>query len=252
MKSTWGIIGHEWATNLLAGRIANDRISHAYLITGARGLGKSLLARRLAQAMNCTGSPQPCGKCRHCDKIERGQHPDLVEIAPDGASIKIEQVRDMQSGLTLRPNEARYSIAIIMGADKMTANAADALLKTLEEPPGTARLILVADVAEAIPPTISSRCQVLPLRPVPIAQIEAALQDEYHVPADQAALLARLSGGRPGWAFRAVTEPDLLQVRYDRLVAILGALHSNRAGRFAYSEAVATKGAESLPDLLDQ
>jgi len=249
--SNWNLIGHEWAVSLLAGRVAAGRVSHAHLITGARGLGKSLLARRLAQAMNCVGDSPPCGVCRPCEHIERNQHPDLITLEPDGATIKIEQIRDLQNGLTLRPNEARYRVAIILNADKMTAQSADALLKTLEEPPDTSRLILAADVADGLPQTIASRCQVMALRPVPIAQLEAELIARYGVPVDQAALLARLSGGRPGWAINAANHPEILALRGERLAAMLDALRANRSGRFAYSESVAAKS-DALPELIDQ
>ncbi len=249
-NDNWDVIGHEWAVSLLAGRIASRRVSHATLITGVRGLGKSRMARRLAQSMNCTGANPPCGQCRACQHIERGQHPDLIVIEPEGATIRIEAIRDLQAALTLRPVEARCRIALILNAEKMTPAAADALLKTLEEPPETARLILVADVAEAIPPTIASRCQIVALRPVPISRIEAELQARLGVAVDRAALLARLSAGRPGWAITAARQPEILAARGEAIGALLDALQANRAGRFAYAEAVAAKS-DMLPELLD-
>jgi DNA polymerase-3 subunit delta' len=146
--------------------------------------------------------------------------------------------------------EAHVRIGIILNADQLTGPAADALLKTLEEPAETARLLLSARHAESLPLTIASRCQVIPLRPVPIHEIEVALIERLHLPADQAGLLARLSAGRPGWALNAAQQPDLPARRAEILDGLLGALRSNRAGRFAFSETVAAR-ADELPLILD-
>ena len=134
----WGMIGHTWAVALLAGRIADQRSAHATLISGADGIGKHTLAFKLAQALQCTGAVPPCGTCRACDHMTRGLHPDLIHLESDGTSIKIETVRELQGVLTLRPTEAHYRIALIGNAERLTPSAADALLKTLEEPPSTA------------------------------------------------------------------------------------------------------------------
>jgi DNA polymerase-3 subunit delta' len=167
-EEAWSVIGHEWAVRLLSGQIAAGRTRHAYLFTGAPGLGKTTLAMRLAQAFNCIGGSPPCNKCRPCDLIGRGGHPDVLIVQPEGTSIKIEAIRDLQAALTLRPLEARFRVALILNANRLTDAAADALLKTLEEPPATARLLLTSESAEATLPTIVSRCQVITLRPVPV------------------------------------------------------------------------------------
>jgi DNA polymerase-3 subunit delta' len=249
-QAGWDIIGHQWAVGLLSSRLAAGRASHAHLFTGIDSLGKSLMAVRLVQALNCTGQTPPCRACRACDLIERGQHPDVLVIKPEGGTIKIEMVRDLMSTLTLRPLEARFRVGIILDADKLTPSAADALLKTLEEPPETGRLLLTALHGESVPLTVASRCQVIPLRPVPVDEITAALIDRLNLPADQAGLLARLSAGRPGWALTAANQPEVLARRVEIFDGLLGALRSNRFGRFAFSEAVASR-ADELPLVLD-
>ncbi|GAB4477775.1 MAG: DNA polymerase III subunit delta' [Anaerolineae bacterium] len=235
----WDIIGHEWAVEMLSWRLANNREAHAYLITGLQGIGKSLLARRLAQAINCAGDPRPCRVCRPCDLTERLVHPDVLIVEPEGASIKIAAMRDLQGFLTMRPFEARCRVVLLLDVDKATGPAMDALLKTLEEPPATARLILTASSAGALLPTIVSRCQVIPLRPVPAPQIEAALIERQALPPDVAATLARLSGGRPGWALSAAQTPAILELRAATLESIQGVLYASRVSRFAYAEQLA-------------
>lgn len=243
----WGLIGHEWAVNLLAGRLATGHTSHAYLFTGPAQVGKTTLALRLAQALNCTGATPPCGGCRACWLIEERAHPDVLFVEAEGASLKIDAIRSLQGFLTLRPFEARYRIAIILRAQETTPSAADALLKTLEEPPPAARLFLTADAAGSLLPTIVSRCQVIPLRTVPVAQIEAALREQSGCPPEEAELLAHLSAGRPGWALSAAREPQILAQRAEIIEQMLTVLQANRTARFQYAEGLArTEGLENV------
>lgn len=234
--ANWGLIGHDWAVRLLMAQLASDSIGHAYLFTGPPQVGKRTSAIHLAQVINCTGDSPPCGKCRACDLIARGLHADVQLIEAEGRSIKIEAIRDLQHDLSLRPVEARSRIAIIRNIQDATESAQDALLKTLEEPAPTSRLILTADDPEHLLATIVSRCNVIPLRAVAPAVIADALQTQFDVPAEQAGMLARLSGGRPGWAIDASQNPERLEERTVILDAMLGLLQADRAARFAYSE----------------
>ena len=245
-NDNWGLIGHGWAVALLKARIAAGRAGHAYLITGPAQIGKMTLALRLAQAVNCTGDTPPCGVCRTCDLIARGGHPDVQVVEPDGKTIKIEAIRDLQAMLSLHPYEARHRVAIIPVTKAIiTDQAADALLKTVEEPPDATRLVLLAESAQQVLPTIVSRCQTLALRPVPAAEIAAALIAR-GAAADDARRLARLSGGRPGWAITALAQPELLELRAGIVQGILASLQLNRTGRFNYAEEIASNAALTL------
>jgi DNA polymerase III subunit delta' len=235
----WGMIGHEWAVNLLAEHVAQGRERHAYLITGPQGVGRKTLAIRFAQALNCPtpSSPgQPCRKCPTCQRIEALQHPDLtvVQAEHEGEVLRIDQVRDLQHSLALAPYEARYRIAIVLRFEEANPGAANALLKTLEEPPGQVVLLLTAKSAENLLPTIVSRCEVLRLRPLSIEQTSQGLQSLKSVPAETADRLAHISDGRPGYALRLYTQPGLLEQRQSALDHLMRLLGSSRRERFAF------------------
>ena len=236
MESNWGIIGHEWAVQLISDRIERDRTSHAYLLAGPQGVGKTLFATRLAQAINCTGDNPPCGYCRACDLIGRRQHPDFHILEPENDKIRIEAIRELQNVIAMRPFEARYRVALVSRFDRATESAMDALLKTLEEPPSMSKIVITADIGGTLLPTIVSRCQVIPLRPVPPTQIEASLQKQFNLPPEQAGVLARLSGGRPGWAINAAQNPEVYAAHSQSIDTLIGLLRSGRVARFNYAE----------------
>jgi DNA polymerase-3 subunit delta' len=241
--ANWPVIGHEWAVLSLDRAVVDERPAHAYLISGPPHIGKTTLARSLALALNCQAndSARPCSQCRSCQLINAGKHPDVQLIEPDGARVKIDQVRALQHDLSLRPVEGRYRVAIFDQFEVATVEAQNALLKTLEEPPGYVVLIVLAADPELLLPTIVSRCQQVPLRPLTIAQVREALIKKWAVEADHADLLAHLSGGRLGWAVSAARDPSAMPARSKCLDDLQSLLKADRVVRFAYAEDLTRK-----------
>jgi DNA polymerase III subunit delta' len=246
---SWGIIGHSWAIEFLRRSIEGERASHAYLISGPAQVGKALLALRLAQALNCeAGGADPCLTCRSCRRIERGNHPDvrIVGMASQAAAakgeegsrqrdLKIDTIREWQADINLKPYEGRRRVFILHDAERMTESAANAMLKTLEEPPPYATLVLVANTAGDLLPTIVSRCQPIKLRPIGRAALAEALQGR-GLPSGDAQLLAAWSQGRPGWALRMVESPDDLEARQSLLDELAALGEQKRHQRLRWAE----------------
>ncbi len=246
--ANWPIIGHEWAVDLLAKVIADDRLSHAYLFTGPAQVGKTTLARTFARAILCekqTGEPCAVGDpdarataCRTCRRIAEGRYPDLQIIAAEKNTIQIEQVRVLQSDAALSPLEGRRKVFILREIERATAPAANALLKTLEEPPPHVILLLTSHRRDLVLPTVLSRCQIINLRPAPLTQVQAMLTARFAAEPTQAELLARLSGGRVGWAVEACLHPEVNAVRNRCLDELLALTTAGHGGRLSWAEAL--------------
>jgi DNA polymerase-3 subunit delta' len=240
LRENWGLLGHEWAVNLLRQHIAHDAVRHAYLVTGPRGVGRRTLAIRFAQALNCPNPPAPgeaCGTCRTCKQMESMRYTDLavIQAEVEGGTLKIDQVREIQHTLSLKPYQSKYRVAIFLRFHEANPNAQNALLKTLEEAPAHVILVLTADNAEQLLPTIVSRCEIMRLRPLPVEVVTDYLQKNGAQP-ESARLLAHLSGGRPGQALRLKAEPEALTLRVEKLDDLMRLLSASRVEKFAYAE----------------
>ncbi len=203
------ITGHEQSIALLRASLSNKRLAQAYLFHGDAHIGKRMTAVRLAQVLSCdrpvpTETPDSCGQCRSCLQIAAQTHPDYFVIEPDAEAatpqIKIEQIRELEQQFVYRPLIGEQKICLIDDADRMTIGAANALLKTLEEPPGHSLFILVTSRLHALPITIRSRCQALRFTSPARTQVEAALILQRELPPDDARFLALLTDGRIGEA----------------------------------------------------
>lgn len=218
-----GIRGQESALGRLRRFLETGRLPHALLFSGPEGVGKRLAALDLAKAVNCAaGKPDPCDRCGPCRKIAKELHPDVRVIGPDGAHLKIAQIRELQEHLVLKPYEGRCKVAILEAADRMTEEAANALLKTLEEPEGSSLLVLVTANPTALPPTIVSRCQEIRFAPLGTALVAEIVQAKRSLDPATARTVAALSGGSIARALAA--EPDaLLRFRDQAAEAMAGA-----------------------------
>lgn len=225
------IVGHQSAIRQLRQAALAGQPAHAYLFTGPPAIGKRTLATAFARTLNCTGEAPPCGECRACRLIAAGRHPDVRIIGVDDAPIKIDQIRELQRDASLAPVEARWRVFLLPNIERATREAANSLLKTLEEPPAHVVLLLTALDASALLATVASRCRILPLRPLPIRDVQTALEKRWQVEPDRAALLARLSGGRMGWAAAALEDTAILDRRQAEVDALASVAHAGRVAR---------------------
>lgn len=197
-NQNWPIIGHEKIVNFFTSSLSKNSPSHAYLFSGPPNVGKTTVAKVLAQTLQCErGINYPCGQCYNCQKIIQEVHPDVSSLSGRD-SIKIEEIRDLIHSLNLKPYSGNYKIAILENIERMTAEASNSLLKTLEEPSEKTIIILTCEDTKLIFPTIVSRCQIFKFGLVEAKKIENWLKDKYSLEDNLALELSLISGGRPG------------------------------------------------------
>ena len=246
----WQLIGHTWAVEMLQQHLRSDQARHAYLISGPTGIGRRTLALQFIQAMNCPNKKDPgCGcmqlTCRTCRQIMEMQHPDLKILrVPAGKSeILIDQVRELQSFLMLAPYEASYKVGLLLNFERATVQAQNALLKTLEEAPPRARILITVDSPDGLLPTILSRCEPLRLRPLPLGSIADSLQHS-GADAERIRLIDHLSAGRYGFAMQLLEEPDQLDDRAETIRSLTACIPSSLRKRFHLAEELLPRKAD--------
>jgi DNA polymerase-3 subunit delta' len=241
------IVGHAQQISILTRARSQERLAHAYLFAGPAGVGKRQVALALSQSLLCREGTG-CGHCPACQKVDSGNHPDLHLLDGRDGAIKIEHIRLVQQQLALRPLEGDYRICLIDGAEEMTPAAANALLKTLEEPLPDTLLVLISEQPEKLLPTILSRCQQLPFKRLPRPQLEKILQQELELENDQVAVLAALSDGSLNKALGRNNQ--LYLENRSELIQSLSALNTNSIiPVFAFAEDLAAQK-ELLPEIL--
>jgi len=236
----WNFYGNSWLVNYFKKIIREDKLKHAYLFSGPDGIGRSTFVRRFAQALLCQqpGSDgDPCGQCISCAKIEKDQHFDVKVMArdPGAKDFKVSQVLEAEKFLSITPYSSPFKIVVFKDFDQANVEAQNAILKTLEEAPSYAILILIAESTQNLLPTVISRCEVIDFRSVDLETLREMLQCMFpdHPSIE---LAARLADGRPGMAIR-YCQPDgaLFAEREAAVQSFFSLLNLNLAERFDFS-----------------
>lgn len=250
------IIGQDIVVSHLQNALRTGGVSHAYILNGAKGSGRHMIARSFSAALLCENPreegewTEPCGQCLSCIQAAAGSNPDLITLEREKEnSIGVGDIRRMRTDVQIKPYSADHKIYIIPDAEKMTTAAQNALLKTLEEPPAYAVILLLADGTDAFLPTIMSRCVTLPLRPVPEKAVEDCLKKRFEAKEDRARLCARFSGGSIGRAALLLENENFANLR-EKTILLLEKIEKTNAAQLA-SFAKETVTEEETQDLID-
>lgn len=242
------ILGHDRQKDVLRRGLAAGRLAHAYLFEGPEGIGKRLVALALVRAVFCSQG-DGCGDCSACRKVDHRNHPDLHIVEADGTTIKIEQIRQLQRELSFRPLEASAKVCLIDGAERLNPAAGNALLKTLEEPTGSALLILLSSAPERVLQTIRSRCQRLRFDRLPLPILRSVLTEQLQLDSAAGHVLAALSEG----SFKKALGRDreLYLLRRQELLKSLTALSPGCVGPLLELSRQLADEKEYLPEILE-
>ena len=238
----WQIIGQDRILASLGHSLKENNIVHAYLLVGPQHVGKRTLALNLAQSLNCDEPEPPCGQCRSCRRILEAKHADVTSIGLNSRmEIGIDDIRGLQHLASLPPYEGKRKVFIIEEAEYLSTEAANSLLKILEEPPAKVIWLLLTSEEQRLLPTVVSRCQRLELKPMPLEQTQGILIDSYNIEPAKAILLAHLCQGCLGWALSVLADDNLFQQRCQRIVKLSSLLTASLDERFAYAQELATQ-----------
>ena len=256
------VIGHKQVLYRMYETISQGRQSHAYLITGPNSVGKKLVAQYIASRLNCENLDRfSCGECQQCRRIAKGVHADceIVSVDYDGSLhvdgkkrtvITIEQIRKIIRECHLKPYEGKYRVYVVEAADRMSDEASNALLKTLEEPPDQVVIILLTSTLEKILPTLSSRTQVISLKTVNWPELKQGLIDCLSLEDGVAEELAKTCGGKPGIAIKLFQEEDYKKWRSDALNEVEFVAMSRLQDRFVHGGSFAKRYAKDREGVL--
>ncbi|PYG89191.1 DNA polymerase-3 subunit delta' [Ruminiclostridium sufflavum DSM 19573] len=228
------MLGHQKVLKTLRAAIKNNNVSHAYIFEGANGIGKRETALAFSSVLMCEAEDGPCGKCKACLLFQQGSHPDFQEIyAEDDKSISVENIRNLLKGLVIRPLYSEYKIFLINNADKMTVQAQNALLKSLEEPPPYVVFILAVQSSAAMTPTIRSRCRRIFFNKLTYEEIMGILKEKYGNSKPEWDFIVPYSDGVIGTAIGLLDSPHYLEIRDEVLDKVVQLLNSQDLDLFS-------------------
>ena len=215
MKEFAQVIGHDDVIEHLQKGIRENKVSHAYILSGEKGSGKRLLAHIIASALQCEkGGVEPCGKCKSCMQVEGGNQPDIIYVTHEKVSMGVEDIRTQVNGdVAIKPYSSKYKIYIVDEAEKMNPQAQNALLKTIEEPPAYAVIMLLTTNADSFLQTILSRCITLNLKSVKDETIRKHLMSHYQIPDYQADICTAFAQGNVGKAIQLASSDDFNELK---------------------------------------
>ena len=220
MESFKDVVGHKDILKYISSAVENNRVSHAYILNGERGSGKKMLANLFAMTLLCeTGDNEPCGKCHSCKQALSDNHPDIIHVTHEKPNtISVDDIRaQINNDVGIKPYSGPYKIYIVNEAEKMTPQAQNAILKTLEEPPAYAVILLLTTNVNSLLPTILSRCVILNMKPVADELVKKYLMEQLHVPDYKAEVCVAFARGNIGKAKALASSEDFENVKSEAL-----------------------------------
>ena len=252
------ILGQDKIKQNLIRAIKNKKFSHAYILNGESGMGKTDIAEAFAAALLCeSGTGEACGQCATCKKIFHHNHPDVITLEPETEHgklrpIKVDEVRERIVGdVMIRPYESEYKIYIVKSAEFLNADSQNAILKTIEEPPDYAVILLLCGNIDGMIQTIRSRCVTLNLTPLPRSVIEEKLRAEYALDGERAHIIAAYAVGNLGKARKMAEDEDFSELSADTIEIAKSIPEYNDAEVIAEANRVVSDYNGRLPDVLD-
>lgn len=240
------IIGNETIKNILEENIKRNHITHSYLMVGIQGIGKKMIAKEYAKAILCLNENKPCNNCKSCIEFNTDNNPDFLCVEPEGNNIKIEQVRKLQKQIQAKPVVSTRKVYIIDDADLMTKEAQNCLLKTLEEPPEFASIILIGTNENSFLTTIKSRCMILHFNRLEDVEVKKYLEQNY----DEKNITQGMLDIASGSIGRAINLKDK-QEQYEKIEQLINSLDKKDLIDIVKSAEILYKSKDDINDMLD-
>lgn len=214
------VVGHGDIIEYIQNAVKMDKVSHAYILNGPKGSGKKMLANLFAKTLQCEcGEAEPCGKCKSCRQADGENQPDIIRVRHEKPNtISVDDIREqINNDILIKPYSSKYKVYIIPNADKLTVQAQNALLKTIEEPPAYAVIFLLTENAEVLLPTIRSRCVMLKLRNIKDKLIKKYLMEELQIPDYKADICTAFAQGSMGRAIMLATSEHFNEIKEEAI-----------------------------------